>query len=305
MSSNDFALANTMLKLNKKPKIRKVKKRGNLDISLKKLFRTKTIKKFKKEQLNEAVFEALPQIEKEVAKYYSHNSKILKDQDSVTDLLCNKKFAQAICSAIKAEDKFSEVIFYAVSDLYVNGIGSFTENESIVLKYSKCFKKFNDKKIVKLSKVLGIKKDRALQIAFACITYKNAKFKSIRKRYWTFLNEISDIDDLTEKKFIKAAKLLFGNHFKNFILAAMNQKPSNKGDNGNFNVITEALLNAIEKMDKDDRKKFLKSYAEQRKRNPKITRRVNLTTLSKEEYKGIYKTLEKLENNGMNIKLFV
>lgn len=290
--------------LSRKAKKRKPQKfHGNVD--LKRILKPKAIKKTDKDTYTAMLTAAFPAFEKELKKYFDGSAKIIDDKQTLIELMTNKKFAKCLIDAIQELEQSPKILFYAISELWLTNAKAFVNDEKLLKKYLKLYADAEKGKIKKIAEALKIKKADALQISLASTNYRGAKMKSLRLRFQGFLNQMYGLEELTEKKVKKAIKLCFKGCENQFITYALGERPRrNDDEKENFSIVTNAILSILEDMDKDDRKNLLKFYAKRRVGNTNAPKRLNLCAISKEEYRGITKTIDKLIDTGMSKDAF-
>lgn len=289
------------------------KRRGNYQggqhIDLKRVLKSKTINKMKKEEYTDLLCAAMPLFEKELKRFYDGNSKVIRDKQTLTELFTNKKFGKALCVAMEQQETMPKIVFFTIADLWISGVKAFNSesNEKLVRKYLKTFKEFNSKDLSKLAKILKIDKNVALSLLLTAVTVKGAKFRLMKNRYRAFLDTLYKIEGLSEKKAAKAMKFCFPSNLYQLLSYALSDAPKNTTEN--FNIVTNAVLSIIEDLGKEERKNVLKAYANNRKKmqsnGGNRRTRINLLSISEEEYKGITKTVSKLIDTGMDKELFL
>ena len=297
-------------KLNKelsKPQKRKsTRKLGNQNIDLKKLLKSKTLKKIDKDELV-SVLEAggYNAFLREIKKYFEGNSKVIDDKSTLVEIITNKKLSKALFELLYENDNIesqsNKILFYAISELWLSKTKAFINNEKIIKRYLKLYSKFESKKIKAVKKLLDVEKKKALQICLVAVHYKGAKLKSLRSRFSQLLQEIYGISGITPKKVNKLINICFKDCDKMFISFALAERKKNDPA---FEIVTTAILNRIEDMDKEERKELIKNFAKRKIKNPNMSSRTSLLNLDKEKYKGIVKTVNKLTYNGLNKTLF-
>lgn len=292
------------------PQRKRVKKAFQGKVDIKQLLKHKTLKKIDEDNLTLQLEAALPQLERELKKYFDGNSKIIDDEQTLTEIFTNKKFSKAICKILdENEDVDNKVIFYVISELWISNNKAFSQNKKLVTRYLKAFSKVEKKRIKKVSKILDISKNDAIHFVLGTLHYKGAKFKTMKKRFQTFLTlsyqtKMGDDGEtpITTKQITKLIDLLFKDCKTQFYNYALGERERN--NNPSFDVVTKAVLRGIEKMDRDKIKDLLKNFAKRRLKNKNMNRRVSLLSLNSNDYPNICKVVKKLISTGMGKDLF-
>ena len=292
---------------------KKIKKYKGERISIKKLVSEKTIKKTKKAAYLELLGSNIGTLCAELEKFYlsKKGSKVFDDREDIIEVFCNEKFCRTVCKVCKemkdSKNGIPEIIVVAISDMFVNGDKMFMEPE-ICKKYMKVVDMYKGKEIRKLAKKLDLSKDekpktQALALILTSFRVKRLNGKISLRRALSFLGLIYDMNDVSEKTVKKILKECYGKDLSYILGIALNEKYIK--DNENFSVVTNAILEVIEKMDRDDRNELLKKYAKRRReRNNNVPRRLNLLSINEEDYKNIHKTMNKLMKAGYKKEIF-
>ena len=293
------------------PQKKKMKRRYEGKVDLKNLLKSKTLKKISKERLEIMLEAAYPQLQRELKKYFEGNSKIIDDKQTLTEIFTNKKFAKSLCKIIDENEINDNLVFYAISELWISGSKAFSKDEKLAERYLKSFSKREKKKIKKVAEILDIKKSQALQIVLSTLHYKGAKIKTMKDRYKTFFTLIystaagntngEEKHNFTSKQLSKVINILFKDCKLQFYSFALGER-ERKNDKA-FDAMTKSILNGIDNLPKDTRKELLKNYAKRRKKNNSMNRRVSLLAVAN-DYPNMNKTIKKLIDTGMNKELF-
>lgn len=308
---DSISMTETLIKPKKEKK--KLNRKGR-QIPMKELLKPKNIKRAKKgdrqDQFVNDLLVNFPSFEKELKKFYGGadgKSKVFDDREDVVDMFTNKTFAKCllrVLKEIKETDDIPYVVLYAIGDMYVNSDKAFAEDEKLSRKYFKVFDHYNNKRIKKLAKKMEIKPSRSMTLFLAANTFKGLRQKFAFRRAFAFLGLLYGMEDLTEKKVKLALESCYGKRITFILKAILNEAP--KGEKSEvFSLVTNAALNIMNKMDKDDLKELLKEYAKRRKNNPKAPRRLALLKINEDDYKNIHKTIEKLIRAGFNKEIFM
>ena len=304
-----FEELNKQIEKQNEKKRRKKNQKHRKPVDMKTLLKNKTIRNNKGEKYEDMLAASYTNFEKELRKSFQGNSKILEDSQDRAELFTNKRFCKAICHVAKdlyeegGKSAYPRFTMFEISELYITNNKLFAEEEKVCEAYVKLFGKCNKKQIKKLSSEMKIKKMEALALLLSTTSYKDARMKAMIPKFKKFLGLLYDMEDLTEKKVIKAISACFPNKKSQFISFALSERNKSK-ENKNFNVVTNAILSILNKMDSDDRKAIIKSYAKNRKAKPNSGRRINLYSISEEEYKNVARTVERLIDTGMDKELF-
>lgn len=306
----------TLVKLtSEKEKKKKGKKFTGQKVPLNKLT-GKLLKKTKKKEYTQMLGSNIQEFIGEVKKLYcakkGKKSKLFDDKEDLFEILTNKKFCKSLCSVMKEyEDTdmgIPDILLVAIGDMFVEGAEGFSDKE-ISKPYLKLVDAAKSKQIKKVAKELDLKKEdqpkgKALGLVLTSISVEGMSGKNSIKRINMFLNLLTQIPELDEKKVKEIIKLCYKKKSLKFFLGiALNEKP--KKDNENFSIITNGILKILEKMDKEERNDILKAYAKRRKEmDCKCPRRVNLLSINEEDYKGINKSVAKLMRSGYKREIF-
>lgn len=269
---------------------------------IKKLVKTKTINKTPKEQYIDLLGSNIDAFQNEIKKFYMGKSKVFEDRAELVDLFTNKKFAKYLCAAIEEANNTPYPIFFVIGDMLVNEDTAFVEDEKLCKRYFKLFNEFEEEKIKKVAKAFGCKKSVALGLLLTVTSYKDCRMKFMVKRYLAFLDGLYAIEGLTEKKVIKGLKTCFGKRIQYFLSVALTEKPQN---NETFSIVTNAILAIINKMDTSDAKELLRDYSKKRAKYPNGKRRLNFFTINQDDYKTIFKVINRLIDTGFNKETFL
>lgn len=303
-----FEEMNRDIEEQKRKKERKKNQKHRKPMDIKTLVKAKTIKRYKKDY-DEVLAASFTNFEKELKKSLQGNSKVLEDAQDRAELFTNKKFCKALCRVAKevyeegGKSAYPRFTMFEISELYITNNKLFSEEEKVCEAYVKLFGKCNKKQIKKLASDMKIKKMEALALLLSTTSYKDARMKAMIPKFKKFLGLLYDMEDLSEKKVIKAINACFPNKKSQFISFALGERNKSK-ENKNFNIVTNAVLTILNKMDSDDRKQIIKAYAKSRKNKPNAGRRLNLYSISEEEYKNVARTVERLIDTGMDKELF-
>lgn len=283
----------------KKEKAKKHKKHRKFNENdLRRLLKGKTVRKMDKDEYVELLEQALPAICKEIQKLYNGNSKVLEDRQTAIDLFTNPIFVKRLKKALKSNDGEVDVeeIFAFISDLFNSRNKALQSNEEVIKTYTVMYAEYvGEKKIKKLSKEFKCKKIHVLSILLAAQSFNGMKHRDLMNKFRGTLNEIYKIEDLSKKTFINLIREVFPKR-RNMVIGYLLGERKGKNNESNFDVVTEATLSILEKMDIDDRKDILKRYAKAKKKNPKLGG-VRLAE-AREEYPRIAKTIERLIDTG-------
>lgn len=290
-------------------KERKVRNRVKLNPSqLKKLLKGKTIKNTDKEEYIELLADSLPLLNKELYKLGAGNSQVFEDVQGAVDILTNPLFVKRLKKAIDLVEQYDghaklDVLFSYISDLYNSRNRAFSEDEEVIGGYTKLFAKYvGEKKIKKLAKQFGCEKVTVLSILLAGQAYDGVKAKKLTQKFRGVLNEVYKIKNLDKNMFREIIKLVFPRKRNMLLQYLMSEKPPVKGYEKNYNIVTNAMLSMLEKMDQDDRKDLIKAHAKAKIKNPKLCG-YRLSKL--DNYPGTKKTVERLIATGFDKSLFV
>lgn len=289
-------------KVEKKNRKGKNKKFSGRKTDLKKLIKSKSINKTPKDQYIDLLGSNMDAFQNEVKKYFMGKSKLFEDRVDLIDLFTNKKFAKYLCAALEESNHVPYPIFFVIGDMLVHEDSAFVEDEKLCKRYFKLFNSFEEDRIKKVAKAFGCKKSVALGLLLTVTSYKECRMKHMAKRYLAFLDSMYVIDGLTEKKVIKGLKAVFGKRIQYFLSIALTEKPQN---NEAYGVVTNAILAIINKMDTSDAKDLLKDYSKKRAKYPNNKRRLNFFTINQDDYKTIFKVINRLIQSGFNKETFL
>ena len=285
-------------------KYKKGKKFSGRQVNLKTLVKSKTINKTDKNEYMDMLGSNIQNLKKEIFKYYSKGeSKIFEDRSDLVDLFTNKKFVKYLCAVLEEIEDTPYEIFFVVGDMLINEDAALIDEEKICQKYFKLFNNFQGDKIKKIAKAFGCKKSDALVLLLIITKFKDARLKLMAKRYLKFLEQLYQLEELEERKVAKGLKVCFGEKLDEFISVALTEKPDT--NNESFNVVTNAILSIINKMDMSDAKSILRDYSKKRAKYPNGKRRLNFFTINQDEYKTIFKAIDRLLDTGCRKETFL
>lgn len=294
--------------LTKKPKQKSKKSFGNMNntnVDLKKLLKEKTINKTSKETYYNMLYGSFNVFRKELYKFFTDKSKF--DKEDLVEVFANSKFSKILCNILKDLDqtdnkRAADIIYFTIAEFWLSNIKIFVNDEKLMSRYLQVFAKYEKDKIKKVTKILEVKdKTLALQLVLSSLSFKQATIKQMKSRYTAFLNMIYNLDELSSKQIEKIIKICFGNRSLGIVSFALCERKKNTE---NFDAVTEALLNILNKQDKDKVKETIKRVANRKRKNPNTSLRVNLLSLDEDEYGKITRTVDKLIDTGMNKQYF-
>lgn len=319
----------------RKKRIEKNRKGGNNrkfnDSDLGRLLKDKTIRNMDKDEYVDILLSALPALCREIQNLYNgndgggnrdnnrdrdrdrnrdrdghrnnnnrNNSRrcVFEDKQTAVDLFTNPSFVKRLKSALEEDGGATNVdeIFTFVGDLFNSRNKALQSDEKVVKAYTVMYAEYvGEKKIKKAAKEFKCKKIQILSILLAAQSYESMKHKFITNKFRGTMTEIYKLENLTKKGFLDLIREIFPKR-RNMVIGYLLGERKCKLNEENFDVVSEAVLTILEKMDIDDRKDILKRYAKFKEKNPK-TGGSRLSELG-DDYPRTTKTIERLIDTG-------
>ncbi len=272
------------------------------------LVKSKNLKKMDIDELIAQLGGNMQELKKQLHKYYQQgHSKAFEDLDDIADLFTHKKFVKAFTAICKEDDTIDPLLAFTISELYLKKV--FQDEQKALEKYLKVIAAANEEEIKKIKSALKISKVDALLVILIAQTYKGCPRKFVRDRAHQVTNTLYDAiasEDLEIKQIRKALKTIYGRNLNEFLLQALLEYGTNRDNLSSsehkeaYDLVTEFVLNELNRMDNDERRQLLKEYTKARRNNAHKARRVNFINIDGEEYRGIRRTVDRLTRNGIS-----
>jgi hypothetical protein len=208
---------------------------------------------------------------------------------------------------IERGEEFSEIISNAVSELNRFKRNRYKEMISI---YSGIYEDLNERRIKKVTSLnlKGLDWDEALKLCLVSHgSPSHTMINTLRMMYSSLkFNDYNSVHKLLSKLFGK------NDMSKVAVYILLEKRPdftkSNWIDSELYSVLTNIALDEINAQKKDDIKFLLKLYCNERRRSEfeqYARRRVNFSTINREDYAKIHKVIKKLAKKNDMYKVFL
>lgn len=238
----------------------------------------------------------------------------------LTNAIVSKVFAKKASKMATEDEKYIPVVNNIVNFFFSNkkAVSNAEEYQDLSDIYYTTFVSLNKKYISKIMEKLSVSEELAATMAIMVPKLEEEEGRNpmvIRSQTYALLNQLYSyaestlnasgnpevIVNLDNEEVIKnILKYLFKDNLQEAILAILLEKRENKqnfNDNQNavWATITLVAIDILESLEKEQQKSIIAEYADRRKNNLEVARRISLKNgISKEDYPKIMKRIDKI-----------